>query len=149
MGLPEQIRAVVTRSQTQLLHLENETFLFPAVSNVTVTFSAGGVANVFGAWVEIADNLGVTFSSVFAAQSGYICEVMCYTFSIANEVWIIELSYGATNITLGRQRVRSDWTYLLPLLCRPVPAGEVVYYRAMSQTALATCLVNFRYFYLE
>jgi hypothetical protein len=132
----------------RILNKENEVFLFPNVSNVTVTFTAGGVANAFGAWVEIVDSLAVTFSSVFAAQAGHLSGMMVYQFSVANEIWIIEISYGAAHTIIARQNVRSDWTYLLDLLSREVPAGETVYYRAMSETALATVLVNFRYFYV-
>jgi len=148
MSLRTLITQIFQTSNELLLHSENEVFLFPDVSNVTVTFTAGGVANTFGAWAEIVDSLAVTFSSRFTALPGYLSEIMLYNFSVANEVWIVEIGYGAAYTIAGRQRVRSDWTYLLDLLCKKIPAGETVYYRAMSETALATCNANFRYFYL-
>jgi len=142
------LRRTLEIAESLFLHIENETFIFPDVSNVFVTFTAGAVADTFGAWVEIQDNLAVTLSSVFAAQAGYLTELMLYQFSVANEIWIIEISYGAAYDVVARQRVRSDWTYNLDLLSERIPAGEAVYYRAMSETALATCRANFRYVYV-
>ena len=138
------------RSSTRhlLLHFENVVYLFPEASNVTVTLTAGGVANTFGAWAEITDSGATTLSSKFATLEGYLSEIMVSDYSVANEVWLIEIAYGAAKTVIGRCAVRSDWTWVVELLSRSVPPGEPVYYRAMSETAGATCKARFRYYYL-
>ncbi len=124
-----------------------EIFVFPEVTNVTCTLTAGLVANTFGAWAEIVDSGAVTLSSKFATKPGYLGDVTLYTFSAADKMWLIELSYGAAKSILGRVMVRSDWTYVMPIKSRKIPAGETVYYRLMCETGGATCKAAFRYFY--
>jgi len=133
---------------TLLQHNENEMHLYPEGVGTTVTFTAGNGIDTFGAWAEIVDSLAVTLSSLFAASAGYIKEIMTRTYSHANEIYIIELSYGAANTILGRVKVRSDWTYVLSLLSVRVPAGETVYYRMKAETALATLIADFRYYFI-
>ena len=131
-----------------LLHYQNLAYLFPEASDVTVTLTAGLVANVYGAWAEIVDSGATTLSSKFAAQSGFLSEVMVSDFSVANEITLLEIAYGTPKVTVGRAAVRSDWTWVIELLSEVIPAGETVYYRAMAETGGATMLARFRYYYL-
>ena len=144
----ENIRDIYENVRSLLLYNENETFLFPDNTARFVTLTAGGVANTFGAWAEIVDDAANPFTAVFAAQAGYVSEIMSYIFSVPNEMWIIEIARGAAHTVIGRQRVRSDWSYFLNFMSARVPAGETVYYRAMSESAGATCRASFRYFYV-
>lgn len=142
------LRTIYATAASLLAHNENEEYVYPDGVGATVSFTAGGGIDTFGAWVEIVDNGAVTLSSKFAANSGYVVELMTRTYSVPNEIFIIELSYGATNIILGRAKVRSDWTYVMTLLSVRVPAGETIYYRMKAQTAGATLIADFRYYFL-
>lgn len=131
-----------------LLHNENEVFLYPESVNATVTFTAGTPTDTFGAWAEIIDSDTVTLSSKFAVNSGYIVEVTARDYSVADEIYIIELAYGEAKTIIGRVKIKSDWTYVLALKSNPVtPAGETIYYRMKAETASATLNVDFRYYY--
>ncbi|MBV6341221.1 hypothetical protein [Candidatus Magnetobacterium casense] len=133
---------------TLLLHNENEIFLYPGNVSSTVTLTAGVGVNTFGAWAEITGSDAITLSSCFTANSGYIREIMTHNYSAADKMYIIELSYGAAKTIIGRVKVRSDWTYVMPLSSAPItPAGETVYYRMKSETSEATLQADFRYYY--
>jgi len=133
---------------TILLHAENIMYLFPETSNVDVTFTAHANPNTWSAWAEIIDGNAVTLSSKFATLTGYLRGIMLSDASVANEIYIIELSYGTAKTIVGRVAVRSDWTYRIELISARIPAGETVYYRMMAETGGATILARFRYYYL-
>ena len=127
---------------------ENEANLFPdsTVKNVTLT---AGVKNTFSAWTEVTDNTGTTFSSIFAADDGYIREVMMYAYSTPDKLCILEIGYGpdiAHVTTIGRCLVRSDFTWVLNFYSPPITAGSKVYYRFMSEQAAETFKASFKYY---
>ena len=148
----QNAEAAVIASQstlaTLLLHNENEVFLYPDSVTATVNFTAGTPANNFSAWAEITDSDASTLSSKFAANSGYVVEIMTHDYSVADEIYIIEMAYGANKTVIGRVKLRSDWTYVLALRSQPVtPAGETIYYRMKAETAGASLQADFRYYY--
>jgi hypothetical protein len=142
------IRDISVKTQTLLLHTENEVFVFPEEVAADVNFAAGNPADTFGAWTEIVDTGAVTLSSKFAARTGYLAEAMFREYSVANEIYIVEISYGIANTIIGRVKLRSDWTYVLTLRSQRIPAGEIIYYRMKAETALATLKADFRYYYI-
>lgn len=122
-------------------------FLFPDVTNVTVTFTAGNT-NVWSAWVEVVASNAVTLSSKFAAAAGYINDMYIYDHSAVDKVYCIELAYGAAKTTLGRMMWHTSFKDTVQIKSRRVPAQETIYYRMMCSGANgATAKVGFRYFY--
>ena len=132
---------------TLLLHTENEVFLYPDTASATCTLTAGAGVDTWGAWAELVDDGAVTLSSKFAADSGYLQQMMTHNYSIADKIFIIEISYGAAKTVVGRAKVRSDWMYVSDLNSVVIPAGETIYYRMQSETAGATLLADFRYYF--
>lgn len=131
---------------TLLLHNENEMFLYPTNCTVNVTLTAGIGVDTWGAWAEITDGDAVTLSSKFAADDGYLVEIMTHDYSIADKIYMIEISYGAAKTVVGRVKVRSDWTYVNALRSVVIPAGETIYYRMQSETSGASLQADFRYY---
>jgi len=133
--------------------LYNEAFhlnvLFPEDSNETVTFTAGGSANIFGAWAEIADNNGIKLSSKFNS-SGHVASVIAEDASVKDNVYIWEIAYGAakTEVATGRmisgtnQISSTEQSRMRTLM---IPGGELVYYRMKCETASATMTLHMRY----
>ena len=132
---------------TLLLHTESVTYLYPENVAETCTLTSGTPANTFGAWAELTTNGSVTLSSKFSANDGYIKDIITRSYSAANKVYIIELSYGAAKTSIGRVKLMSDWTYVLALNSASIPTGETVYYRMKSETASATLIADFLYYY--
>lgn len=128
------------------------TFLFPEDSGETVTFTAGGVNNTFGNWLEIVDNTPVTLSSKFTTKGGHISSIKLVDADTNDKVYIIELAYGAAKTVITPYDFVSG-TVLLPptqqvrVRAEKIPAGETIYYRMKCETGGATCRVSFRYHY--
>lgn len=123
---------------------------FPEDSDETVTFTAGGVANTFGVWVEIVDNNAVTLSSIIAACYTHISSVIVEDVSVTDKIYIFEISYGVSNIVVLRGRILSGTTLQDTLQqgrrrVLTIPVGEAVYYRLKCETAGATLQVALRY----
>lgn len=123
---------------------------FPEDSNETVTFTAGGVANTFGAWAEIVDNNAVTFSSKMANCHGHISGVLVEDASVNDKVYIFEIAYGTAKMVVVKGRALSA-TVLLSTVQQgrrrslKLLQGETVYYRMKCETAGATGRVALRY----
>jgi hypothetical protein len=142
--------AVVAAQETLdvlLLHNENEVFLYPDTCTKTATFTAGDGVDTWGAWAEITDSGATTLSSKFAADSGYLVEIMTHDYSVADKIFMIELSYGAAKTVIGRSKIRSDWTYVQALRSVVIPSGQTVYYRMQCETGNATLEADFRYYF--
>lgn len=128
----------------------HESHLFPEDTDESITFTAGGGNNTFGAWAEIVDNNPVTFSSKFATDDGHISSIKLIDASVNDKVYIIELSYGADKKIVALYGFVSG-TVLLPptqqvrIRSCVIPAGETVYYRMKCETGAATCRVLLRY----
>ena len=123
---------------------------FPEDSDETVTFTAGGSANTFGAWAEIVDNNAVTFSSKMAACAGHISGFLIEDASVKDKIYILEISYGAARTVVVRDRALSATTLLSTLQqgrrrSLDIPLGETVYYRLKCETLSATLQIAIRY----
>ena len=125
--------------------------IFPDDTNKTVTVTAGAVANTFGAWAPVVDNIPVEFSTVFAAQDGHICAISIEDASIKDERYLLEIAYGDARIVVARSRflkvnIMVDVNHKTMIRSIHIPAGETVYYRLKGETALATAEIHFRYY---
>lgn len=131
------------------IDLAHESFLFPEDSNETVTFTAGGTPNVFGAWAEIVDNNGVTFSSKFASNISHLSSLDIEDASVSDKIYVCEISYGDSKTVVSHHRWVIGTGKLTERKARfrplQIPAGETVYYRMMCETGGATSLVHFKY----
>ena len=123
------------------------TYIFPEDTNETMTFIAAA-ANTWGAWTEIVDNNGVTFSSKLAALSGHITVIVVETVSVNAQRYMIELAYGAAKTLISPIRLYSGAVPKQDTRVHGVviPAGEKVYYRAKcSQAGPQSCVGHLRY----
>ncbi len=111
---------------TLLLHNENEVFIYPDSTTDNVTFTAGTPLDTFGAWTEIVSANGTALSSKFLFQSGYLVEMVFRDYSASDKICLIEIGYGTSNVTvsqtIGRVKVKTDFTYVLTLKSVRIPA---------------------------
>lgn len=127
------------------------TSLFPTSSANYVTFTAGGVANTHGAWAEIVDNAAAKLSAAFAAHAGHITGILLEDLSVKDKRYLFELAYGDSKTIILRHRFLSgevkklDAVIFVRIRSLVIPAGELLYYRMMCETADATCEISFRY----
>ena len=124
--------------------------LFPEDTDETVTLTAGGTNNVFGAWAEVTDGV-VTLSSKFATMPGHIVAIIIEDVNQVDERYVLEISYGAANFIIGRTRFMKSGVLVNVEHSRRIrsfhiPPGEAVYYRLKCETALKTALVQFRHY---
>ena len=138
----------------QVKELYHESFhvsqYFPEDSDETVTFTAGGTNDTFGAWAEIIDNNAVTFSSKFTLRSGHISGTLVEHTSKKDEIYIYEIAYGDAKTIIGRNRVLSGNVKLSTVQqgrrrALKILGGETVYYRMKCETASETLLLSLRY----
>lgn len=130
--------------------LEHITAIFPEATNETVTFTAGGTNNTFGAWAEIVDNNAVTFSSKAASSAVHLTSLQIETTDTDDKVYLAEISYGTSNTIVARSRFYSGTKFTNAISQTRfhtdiIPAGETIYYRLACETADATATVSIRY----
>jgi len=134
----------------------HESFIFPENTNETVTFIAGGTANVFGTWLEIVDNNTVAFSSKGLLKDVHISSVLIESLEEEEENYVFEIGYGDNKINVARGRmirprtllpVSNPVSYQHRLRNLKIPAGEIVYYRMKCGAAAGEALVHIRYHY--
>ena len=125
--------------------------IFPEDTDETVTLTAGGTDNVFGAWAAIVDNNAVELSTVFAANPGHICCILVEDVNQVDERYLLEISYGAAHVVIARSRfmksgVLVNVAHQTRIRSFHIPAGETVYYRMKCETLGKTAIVQFRYY---
>ena len=130
----------------------HETYIFPDDTNLTCTLTAAEAANTWSSWIEIADSGTTTLSSKFAAHGGHIVSMIVESVSEIDTIYMVELSYGSSNTIITRWRFAGTTKFQNPshqvrVRSPHIPAGETIYYRLKSATAVAdTALVHFRYY---
>jgi len=106
------------------------------------------------------DNNAVTFSSKITEKAAHISFIII-EYAQVNEMYVIELSYGASYTIIGRGRFISRCqaidpkigavgcfgTSIHPIFLRPkiIPAGETVYCRVKCETSQSSCRFHIRY----
>ena len=131
--------------------LQHSSRVFPDDTNKTVTLTAHADANTWSDWAEIVDNNALAFSSVFATKEGHITVIQEEELSDESTVCMLEIAWGAAHNLVTEQRCAGSGKFQNPdnharIYVAPIPAGEIVYYRMKTATAVAdTAKVHFRY----
>ena len=131
----------------------HDTKVFPALPSIDCVLTAHETPDSFSAWAEIVDTTGtpIALSSVFASYEGHITSMAVESMSVASEIYIVKLSYGASKVAICEFRMEAGST-LQPVTQVPrirgahIPKGETVYYQMSAETGSATMNVSFRYF---
>jgi len=132
--------------------LHHASSIFPGDTDLIVTFTAGTDAHTWGTWAEIEDNEGTKLSDLVALVPGHLTVIQEEELSDINALYVLEIAYGeTTKVPLTAQRFAGTGKFQSPRnLARTygveIPAGEKVYYRMKSDTAVAdTAKIHIRY----
>ncbi len=138
----------LTEARDALSHV---TSIFPAATNLTCTFTAHADAHTWSAWAEIVDSAATKLSAAFATILGHITAILIETVSDDATLYMFEIAWGAAKnlVTAGRfagvgkfQQAHIQDRFWAPHF----PAGQLIYYRMKTETAVAdSCTVHFRY----
>jgi len=126
------------------------TFIFPSDTNLTCTFTAHANANTWSNWTEIADSGATKLSASFATNEGHITSMLTETISDAAAVYMYEVAWGAAKIPITSGRFAGVGKFQAAHIqdrfwAPPFPAGQLIYYRMKTETAVAdTCTIHFR-----
>ncbi|GAH83099.1 unnamed protein product [marine sediment metagenome] len=127
------------------------TKIFPEDTDEHLTFTAGGVANIFGAWAEIVDDVPNTFSSKITSPT-HITAFMIEDASKKDKAYLIEVAYGDARTVVSRYRFISGEAKMpaiqqMRVRSEDIPVGETVFYRMKCESAGETCALHLRYYY--
>jgi len=146
------IKQIREDTEATLYELEHASHVFPDNTAKTCVLIAGAVVDTYGAWTVIMDNLGATLGDVIIGDTPlHITAMAVEDASIISKRYMIQLSYGDAYTILNTIRFQGGDQQKLPAVgierFRPLssPGGEILYYRMMCETALATANVHFRY----
>lgn len=129
----------------------HDTFIFPEATNLIVTLNSHVNADTWSAWTEIVDSGATTFTSKVDAIV-HITSICVEDTSVADEMWMLEISYGSAYAVVARLRFVSGSIGILPAIQqfpirgRHIPAGETVYYRLMCSAGNKNCQIHMRYY---
>jgi len=130
---------------------QHVTSIFPSDTNLTCTLTAHANANTWSAWAEIADSGATKLSASCVTAPLHITALGIETLSEENAIYMIEIAWGAAKnpITSGRFAGATKFqtpTEHLRFWAPHIPAGELIYYRMKTDTAVAdTAMVHFRH----
>lgn len=135
------------------LHNVHDTQIFPEDTGKTVTVTAHANINEWGAWVELEDSATNKLTAKFASNDGHITAIMVESTESAGQIWVVELSYGASRINCGRMRFVSstvgfeDAAQQIRVRAGHIPAGETIYGRLMcDKIGEETATIHVRYY---
>jgi len=145
--------ATKANQTTILREMSHRGYVFPENTSLTVTLYTGAI-NTYGPYNVIKDSLNNTFSVKFNNTGGYVSSILFEDASALDKTYMFEISYGATHTPLIEWRVHSATNQVGPMgqtkfRVTETPAGEVLYYRGMSENASAHAEVSFRYHFLS
>ena len=132
----------------QLAHVSA---LFPADTNLTWTMTALNTANTFSEWAEIADSGATKLSASYTTNHGHLTSILIETVSEIDTIYEFEIAWGASKITIARGRFAGETKFQAPkttdrFWAPAFPAGQLLYYRLKSATAVAdTCTAHLRH----
>ena len=152
IDLTNEVAVIDALLDTLIEESEHDSSIYPSDTDEVVTFTAGGVANTFGAWAEIdVDGDGDTFSSKVATVGQHISGILIEDLSDKDKHYLLEIAYGDDKTIVLRHRFVSGEVKKLAAIqymrirAAQIPAGETVYYRMKCETASATCEISLRY----
>jgi len=132
--------------------LHHASVIFPSDTDLECTFTAGEAAHTWSAWTEIEDNEGTKLSDLIASLPGHLTVVQEENLSDINALYMLEIAYGeTTKVPLTEQRFAGSGKFENPpnqarTFGKRIPAGEKIYYRMKSETAVAdTAKVHLRF----
>jgi len=131
--------------------LHHATTIFPGDTDLTCTLTAGQPADTFGTWAEVVDSDATTLLSFFASKPGHLTVIQEEELSDINTLYMLELAYGDTKTMISTQRFAGSGKFQNPVnqarvFGFEIPAGETVYYRMKSNTAVAdTAKIHIRF----
>ena len=138
----------LNRIHDQLRHTSS---LFPADTNLTWTMTALNTANTFSNWAEIQDSAATKLSASFATADGHISAVLIETISELDAIYEYEIAWGAAKSIICRGRFAGGTKFVAPktydrIWAPHFPAGELLYYRMKTASAVAdTCTAHIRH----
>ena len=130
---------------------QHVTSIFPSDTNLTCTFTAHANANTWSAWTEIQDSGATLLSASFADSLGHITSMLVETISANAAIYMIEIAWGAAKNLVTTMRFAGAGKFQAAHIqdrfwALPFPAGQLIYYRMKTETAVAdTATVHFRY----
>lgn len=127
--------------------------IFPADTNLTCTFAAGGSTDTFGAWAEIEDNTsGTTLKLTAQAASAnlHLSALFIESTDTVDKMYMIEIGYGSTPTVIYRMRFGSGSKAVAVMQqgrmrSDHIPTGETIKYRMKCETASAEATVSLRF----
>lgn len=132
--------------------LHHASVVFPGDTDLICTFTAGQAAHTWGAWAEIEDNEGTKLSDLIASLPGHLTTIQEEELSDINALYMLEIAYGeTTKVPLTEQRFAGTGKFQSPrnlarTFVKEIPAGEKVYYRMKTDTAVAdTAKIHIRF----
>jgi len=130
--------------------IQHVTSIFPA-TYLICTLQADNNAYVWSDWTEIEDNASHKLSDATAAKPGHITSILIETVSDNTALYVYELAWGAAKNVITRGRFAGAGKFQAANIqdrfwAPHFPAGELIYYRMMSDTGGGvTSTVLFRY----
>lgn len=98
---------------------------------------------------------GTPLSDVFADKVGHISALIIESLSDTDEIYILEIAYGAAKTNITRHRFMSGVANKLPgvmyvrIRAPQIPAGEEIYWRMAGFADDAICKIHVRYHFHE
>lgn len=110
------------------------------------------MANEFSDWAELDIDVGSdTLSSKFEDDISHVSAVIIEDLNTDDEVYDLEIGYGAAKTNIGRHRFLSgevkklSGVMYIRIRALEIPAGETIYYRMKCSLGGATCEIHVRY----
>lgn len=130
---------------------QHVTAIFPSDTNLTCTLTAHANAHTWSAWTEIADSGATKLSASSATAPMHLTSILIETISDNAAIYMFEISWGAANTVVTRGRFAGAGKFQQAHIqdrfwATPLPAGQLIYYRMKTETAVAdTCTIHLRY----
>ena len=130
---------------------QHVTSIFPSDTNLTCTFTAHANTNTWSAWTEIADSAATKLSVSCATEPMHLTSIVIETISDNAAIYMFEISWGAAKTIVTRGRFAGVGKFQAAHMqdrfwAHPLEAGQLIYYRMKTETAVAdTCTVHLRY----
>jgi len=137
------------RSQHHVEH--HVSYVFPSSTADICTLTAAA-ADTYSDYTRIVDAPGGNFLDALFTTDGHMTAMLAEMASVANEEFMVEISYGASHELVTHFRLQSE-TNKLPTDQIPkvrashIEAGEQLFYRCMCSVGGPESIeVHFRYF---
>ncbi len=152
IGVMRLLRNLLAQSDDLHAQAEHEEHLFPEDTDETVTITAGGTNNTFGAWAEIVDNNAVKLSSKYASEDMHLDHITITSADAINKRWILEMSWGAAKTPVARMAFGTGTKAVgieqaAHFAGEKIPLDELIYYRLKCEQADAAATIGIQYYH--